>query len=219
MKSFLKISLLCLVALAGNIATSFLAAVLHLPCFLDTIFSVAITFYAGLVPGLVVAVLFNPLMTVLRCAFTGAAFSFYDCLYALCGMLIVLTTWIIARNKKEFFFSKTITALYLLIIAFTSAFVSCFSASALDTFILPLFQTSTGFSSFDTFSQVLRQLKIGTFLSYLLPRIPLTVLDRLICTFAGFGIYRLVVKVQNHRMQKMNQNPQAPAKSNEEQNA
>ena len=194
MKQGVKLPILCAVALLGNIATALLASWFKLPCFLDTIFSVAITFYAGLVPGLIVAALFNPLMTLLRCSLYGADFSFYDCLYALCGMLIVFATWLFSRKKREFFFSRSVTILYLLIIAFSSAFLSFITASTLDTFILPLFQTSTGFSSFDTFSEVLRQLKIGTFLSYLIPRIPLTVLDRLICTFAGFGLYRLMIK-------------------------
>ena len=213
MKKIFLLCIACIAAVAGNIATSFLAAWLNLPCFLDTIFSVAITFYAGLFPGLLVAAAFNPLMTLLRCSIYGVAFSIYDCFYAVCGMLIVFTTWIISRDKKKMYFSKTITVLYLLIIAFSSVFASCFSASALDTFVQPLFQTSSGFSSFDTFSQLLRQRKIGTFLSYLLPRIPFTVLDRIICTFAGFGIYYLLLKAQNNRSARINK------KEDEEQNA
>lgn len=181
---------LILAAVFGNIATSFFSALLELPAFFDTIFSVAITFYAGLVPGIIVAVLSNPLMTVLRCAFYGTEIFYFDFLYSVCGIFIVLATWAISRNKKEFFFSRTVTILYLLIIAFTSSFLSCFSASFLDTFIRPLFNKSSGFSAIDNLATVFQKLKFNVFLSYLLPRIPLTVLDRLLCTFAGFGIYR-----------------------------
>jgi len=39
-------------------------------------------------------------------------------------------------------------------------------------------------------------MNMGTFLSYLIPRIPMTLLDRIVCTFAGFGIYRLAVKIK-----------------------
>ena len=202
MKMKLKIPVFCLVAIIGNLTTSFLAYRLNLPCFLDTEFSVAITFYFGLIPGLVVAACFNPLMIVLLCTYTGTPFSTYDCLYAICGMLIVLATWLFSRNKKEFLYSRSITFLYLLIIVAASSVFSFTSASLLDTFILPLFQSSTGFSAFDNFSEVLREFKMGTFFSYLVPRIPLTVLDRLFCTFAGYGIYRLLIKYDASQMKK-----------------
>ena len=195
-KSFFKVFVLCLLALLGNVGTSFFAARFLPSIFLDTVFTVAITFYAGLVPGLIVAAAFNPIMTFLYCNMHGAAFSVYDCLYAICGILIVLATWFFSRDKKEFFFSRAVTILYLLTIALSSAFLSFFAASALDTFVRPLFNNTSGFSTFDNFSAVLRQMKIGTFLSYLIPRIPMTVLDRIICTFAGFGIYRLALKIE-----------------------
>ena len=60
------IAVFCLLSIIGNISTSFLASALHVPIFLDTVFTVAITFYAGLVPGLIVAVLHNPIRTFIR---------------------------------------------------------------------------------------------------------------------------------------------------------
>ena len=201
MKRAVKISLLCAGAVVGNMATSYLASVLKLPCFLDTIFSVAITFYAGLVPGIIVAAVFNPLMTIFRGLVTSTVISYYDFLYAICGMLIVLATWFFSRKKSNFSFNRYVTVLYLLIIAFSSALLSCLSASALDTYVLPLFVSSSGFSSFDTVSLVFQQMRFGTFISYLLPRIPLTVLDRIICTFTGFGVYKLFVRIEKGRMQ------------------
>lgn len=181
----------CMLAIAGNIATSFLADALHTPMFLDTIFTVAVTFYAGLVPGLIVAALHNPIVTFIYSVIYRTEIFYFDCLYALCKMLIAFSTWLFSRNKKEFFFSKTVTVLYLLIIVFVSSFLSCFSASMLNTFIRPLLGNFLGFL-IDAFSIAFQKLKFGVFLSYLLPRIPITVLDRLICTFSGFGLYRLV---------------------------
>ena len=193
MKPIAKTSIFCLVALIGDLLTSFMAYKFKLPFFLDTEFAVALTFYAGLVPGLIAAACYNPLMMIWLCKYTGTQFSFYDCLYAICGMLIVFATWLFSRNKKEFLFSRSMTLLYLLIIVATSSVFSFTSASLLDTFILPFFQTSTGFSAFDNISEVLREFQMKTFFSYLIPRIPLTVLDRIVCTFAGYGIYRLLV--------------------------
>ena len=186
------IAVFCLLSIAGNLATSFLASALHAPIFLDTIFTVAITFYAGLVPGLIVAVLHNPIKTFIRSVIYGTSLFYFGSLYAVCGMLIALSTWIFSRNKKDFFFNRTVTVLYLLIIVFVSSFLSCFSASALDTFIRPLLNDSLRFFPIDIFSIPFQKLKFGIFLSYLLPRIPITVLDRLICTFSGFALYRMI---------------------------
>ena len=192
MKQYLKNTFLCLLALTLNIAMSFLESFfLHSSLFLDSIFTVALIFYCGLVPALVVAAFYNPLMTLIRCAIYGTEIFYFDFLYALCGILIVIITWALSQNKKEFFFSKTVTVLYLFIIVFASSFASSFMASILDTYIRPLFEKTSGFSSLDKYSLAFQQLKFDTFLSYLLPRIPITVLDRLICTFAGFGFYRL----------------------------
>ena len=181
--------LLCLLALLLNIASAMLASTLKLPAFLDTIFTVAITFYSGLIPGIIVAALFNPAMTLIRCAMTGSELFLYDFLYALCGILIVIACWLFSRNKKEFHFNRRVTLLYLLIIVFFSTFVSSFSASALDTFIRPLFEKVSGFSAIDEISLVFQKMNFSVFLSYLLPRIPITLLDRCICTFAAYGIY------------------------------
>ena len=94
-----------------------------------------------------------------------------------------------SRNKKEFHFNRRVTLLYLLIIVFFSTFVSSFSASALDTFIRPLFEKVSGFSAIDDIFLVFQKMNFSVFLSYLLPRIPITLLDRCICTFAAYGIY------------------------------
>ena len=191
-KTFYKTVLLSLAALALNIATFLLVTYLRLPVFMDTIFTVALVFYAGLVPALIVAALYNPIMTILLCVIYGTEIFYFDSLYAICGILIVFSTWIFSRNKKEFFFSHTVTVLYLLIIAFVSAFLTSFSASALNTFIRPLFGNLSRFSAIDDFYIAFQNLKFGTFLSYLLPRIPIIVLDRLISTFLGYGIYRVI---------------------------
>ena len=47
----------------------------------------------------------------------------------------------------------------------------------------------SGFSAIDDISLVFQKMNFSVFLSYLLPRIPITLLDRFICTFAAYGIY------------------------------
>lgn len=82
------IAVFCLLSIIGNISTSFLASALHVPIFLDTVFTVAITFYAGLVPGLIVAVLHNPIKTFIRSVIYGTSLFYFGSLYAVCGMAL-----------------------------------------------------------------------------------------------------------------------------------
>lgn len=193
--NLLTTSILTILAILLNVVFVYAVSKLNLIVFLDTIFTVAITFYSGLLPGLIVAAVYNPIMTLIYCAENGTQVFYYDFLYLICGMLIVLITWVFSRNKKEFHSSSLITILYLLAISIASAFVSCISASILDTFIRPLFGKPSPFGPIEDFSYVFQHFNFGNFLSFLLPRIPITVLDRLICTFAGYGIYWLFSKV------------------------
>lgn len=48
--------------------------------------------------------------------------------YAICGILIVLTTWLIVRRKEEFKISATVTILYLFLIALFLRSVQLFQA-------------------------------------------------------------------------------------------
>ena len=79
------ITVLCLLSIAGNNAISYLSFTLHFPIFLDTIFTIAITFYAGLAHGLIVATLHNPIITLIECAMYKTEIFYFDFLYALCG--------------------------------------------------------------------------------------------------------------------------------------
>lgn len=193
--------LLIILAEIGNIALVFLFMPFRLPLFLDTIFTVAITFYAGLVPGLIVAALYNPILNFTQCIFLKIDISLFASFYAISGIFIAFTTWLFSRNKNEFFFSKKITFLYLLMIIFASSFASCFSAAAIDVFFRP----ALGFQQFmftdqnlqwDLFFWTFSKLGFGSYLSFLLPRIPVTILDRTICTFAGFFVYKFLKKLE-----------------------
>lgn len=200
----LKTVLLIILAESGNFALVALVFPLHLPLFLDTVFTVAVTFYAGLVPGLIVAAAYNPLLSIFWHIFLGYQTGTLGSLYALSGMLIVLSTWIFSRKKDDFSFSAKVTVLYLLVISFVSAFASCFSAAFIDTFLRPLLKMpemiDEGMFQQDALTLVFSRFGAGAYLSALLPRIPITVVDRIICTFAGFGVYKLYLYIENKCM-------------------
>lgn len=202
-QKILKFSLIIILAEIGNISVASLAMTFQLPIFLDTIFTVAITFYSGLVPGIIIAALYNPIVNFTQYIFLKIDITFFASFYAIPGMLIAFTTWLFSRNKTEFLSSKKVTFLYLLLIVFASSFASCFSAAAVDVFLRPTF----GFQQFiftdenlkwDLLSWSFSRLGFGSYLSALLPRIPVTLLDRTICTFLGFSIYKLMKKTEPH---------------------
>lgn len=54
--------------------------------------------------------------------------------YAICGILILLTTWLIACRKEEFKISATVTILYLFLIALIFSFCTIISSGIIDYF-------------------------------------------------------------------------------------
>lgn len=198
----LKTILLIIFAEIGNLLVVLAGWPFRLPVFLDTVFTVAITFYTGLIPGLIVAAAYNPLIKLLIYIISHEYNGIYSIFYALCGMLIVVVTWLFSRKKDDFLYSRKVTFLYLLVISFASAFASSFCGAFLDTVIRPFYDTpeltsSETFFQNDPLSYLFSRLGFGAFLSFLLPRIPITVLDRIICTFAGFGVYKLYSRIVN----------------------
>lgn len=196
---FINNLLICVLCLILNILLALLARVYKSPFFFDTIFTVTATFLGGLVPGLIVAVLFNPIMTFVLCVFYGIEIAFYDFLYAACGIAIVFITWIFSRKKDTFQTSRIFTFIHLMMIAIVSALASSFVASVLDAFIRPLFIKNLGFSPIDNLSTTFETLNLGSFFNFFLPRIPITFVDRLICTVAGYAVYRGLTLIQNRK--------------------
>ena len=191
--------LVCILCLILNVLLALIARVYKSPFFFDTIFTVSATFIGGLVPGLVVAVLFNPLLTLVLSTFYGMEIAFFDFLYAFCGMAIVFITWIFSRNRIKQHSSYLIVFTYLLLIAFLTTLASSFVASILDAVVRPLFLNNLGLSPIDNFSKTFETLQLGSFFNYFLPRLPITFVDRLICTFAGYAAYRVLEFIQLKR--------------------
>ena len=192
--------LVCVLCLILNIVVALIARVFRSPFFFDTIFTVAATLMAGLIPGLIVALLFNPLMTIVLCGFFGMEIAYFDFLYAFCGIAIVIVTWLFSRDKSSFYASRTITVIYLVIISIATALASSFIASILDAFLRPLLEKNLVFSPIDDFTSSFENLNLGTFPSFFLPRVPVTFVDRLISTFAGYFVCRGVDLISIKKM-------------------
>ena len=193
--SLINTIILCVLALLANLALAyFFGDVLHVPLFLDTIGTVTVVFYAGLVPGLIVGGLYNVLRFVLMVIVGNPPYP-WDMMYALCGLAIVLCTWAFIYKNKNLRRGALLTVLYLLLIVLVSAFVSSLIGAGIETAQRIIFNNQIYSSPVKHFVQAFLEGNIGLFLACFITRIPVTVLDRFICTFAGWGLH-LILK--NH---------------------
>ena len=167
--------------------------VLHFPLFMDTIFTVAITFYCGLFPGLCVAILYNILCTLTLVA-RGYSFEPFPMLFSLCGAAIAFVTWFFARKKNEFRISLSITVLYIVLIALISSFLSILIGGTIDYIRYTMIDLPDRLAPIKRFTDSFVSQQFSLLSACYLAQIPVSIMDRLITTFLGFGVYKLMVK-------------------------
>lgn len=191
----LKIALFCIVSIFLNLGASVLFFdVLNIPLFIDTVFTVAIVFYLGLVPGLAVGFLYNFVDVLFNYLVRGVN-SPTNMFFSICGAAIVLVTWLFARKKEEFQLSLPITILYLLLISLLSSFVTIFIGGIIDFIRFSYYEIPDSMAPIKQFTDSFVSQKFSLFASCILGQIPISLTDRLISTFAGYGVYKLYVKI------------------------
>lgn len=112
-------------------------------------------------------------------------------MYSVCGVLIVFSTWFIARRKNEFKISLTVTILYLVLIALISSFFTIITGGIIDFFHYKYYEIPDMMNPIKKFTESFVHQRMSLLVSCILAQIPISFLDRLIATFAGFGIYKL----------------------------
>ena len=194
MNKLAKTALLCVVAEALNFISVYIFYdTLRIPLFMDTIFTVAVTFYCGLVPGLVVAVCYNILATF-TLVIRGFAFETYSLLFGICGACVALVTWFFARRKEEFKISLPITLLYLVLIALFSSLLSVVTGGIIDYIRFTAVDLPDRMAPIKNFTDSFMNQHFSLLAACILGQIPISITDRLITTFLGFGVYRLAVR-------------------------
>lgn len=190
----LKKTSICIISILLNFATAFLFyQMLGIPLFFDTIWTVAVVFSFGLIPGLCVAVgynLFNYFVWIFKSGTNNFAF-----LYTICGILIVLSTWIFSRKKEEFKFSPGVTVLYLILISLVSSFCTIIAGGLIDYFQYVNHGIIEQMNPIKKFTDSFVNQRFSLIASCILAQIPISFTDRLIATFAGFGIHRMFQKI------------------------
>lgn len=192
MRKIPKTIILCILAEILNFLTVYIFYLtLNIPLFFDTIWTVAVVFYLGLVPGLCVSLGYNIINTILW-FFQEGFFDPFMLSFSICGVLIVLSTWLIARQKSEFKISIMVTILYLVLIALLSSFCTIIAGGIIDFFHYKHYEISDMMNPIKKFTESFLHQRFDLLPSCILAQIPISFLDRLLATFAGFGIYKLL---------------------------
>ncbi len=193
--SVLKTIIVCVVAEALNLLTVFIFYnTLKMPLFFDTIFTVAVVFYLGLVPALCVSVGYNVIDSLLWIRESGF-FDPFILMYGICGILIVVSTWLIARNKEEFKISFPVTFLYLLLIALLSSLCTTIAGGIIDFFHYKYYEITSMMNPIKNFTESFVHQHFSFLVSCILAQIPVSFLDRLIATLSGYGVYKICDKI------------------------
>jgi len=157
--------------------------VLEIPLFLDTTFTMAILFLMGPVEA-ILSYLVKMLIDLFRLYITYKSFD-YIFLYFISAVAIVLVTWLFVRKKERLEDTVNHSFLYLLLASATAA-VACTLISG----IISYFTYNKNLESW-AFDKIIFSFRIGNsgiLATSIIGRLPITVLDRVITTFAGFGI-------------------------------
>ena len=181
-KKAVKITLLCLLAAAANYFLNTLSVhVLRIPLYLDTVFSAAVCFGAGLIPGLITALLSYVFWSIWEGGFTP---------FVICSIAEVVIVWRLKPEgglQTKGAFVRISGSLLLLYIS------ACITISVLGGLIDFIYHSVFSvekfyFSPEDTVKISLLRSGIHTLAMNILSRIPINVVDRFIVIFGGYFI-------------------------------
>ncbi|MDR1307638.1 MAG: hypothetical protein LBK74_08705 [Treponema sp.] len=198
----------CAAAAAGNVLLySFVSRFLRLSLFLDTLFTVTVTFIAGIVPGIITALATSVTTNVL--------FSFPP-VYTLFSLCSISEVFIAASFHRGIQGSRIgvrgggqdmdalISAVAgLFLVAVIDCFVISILGGGVDFFISVFFPRSRQFfTPEEIFKLGLLRNRLPALLTDILCRIPVNIVDRFIVMFGAFGAALLFRKAGSKKTKK-----------------
>ena len=189
----LKITLICVIAAFLNYFTGFFAVFeLKIPLFIDTIFTAAVTFSFGLIPGLVTAFLTWVL------GFVGTA---EPSPFIICSIAEVFLVWRLKpsgklelkRSNDVRLFAENINILARLMLLYIAAAVTISVLGGLvDYFFFSVLPHSKDHISAEDVYKAGIHPEFPILLINILSRLPVNLVDRFIVIFGGYFISRLI---------------------------
>jgi len=202
-KRILFLAALCLVAAVLNPCLSvFSLNVLKLPVFLDTVFTAAVTFYAGLIPGIITALITAAIGVYIDGAFTP---------FGLCAIAEVFIIWWLKPKatennqvKNAATAAERVNIFSRLMLLYITA---CLAVSLLGGLIAYIWftvlpNTKENFSAEDFFKMMFIRSNIHILPMNIISRIPVNLIDRFIVIFGGYFISQGIIRIL--RLQRQN---------------
>ncbi|MBP5158493.1 MAG: hypothetical protein ILP18_11555 [Treponema sp.] len=160
--------------------------ILQVPLFFDTIFMMAALFALGPVQAFFAYIVFVSLACIKLKLLYGGTDMVY--LYTLSASVIIAVTWLFVHKKERL--SKNVNKTFLCIL--TAAMLAGLACSVVSGFIsYYTYQLNVRDWAYDRIIFAFSGEQLGFLTSAIVGRIPVTMLDRVISTFAGFGIAKL----------------------------
>ena len=173
--------------------TTLFQDILLTPLFFDTIFMIATLFIYGPVLAFVEYVIFNCFISLKLYIFTGSTEHIY--IYIVSALSIIVVTWLFVRKKENLTKGINTTFLYILSASILAGFVCSVVSGIVTTITYSLCEeTLNSEHMFDHIIYAFMDKHINFLAAAIIGRIPVTILDRIITTFAGFGLYKLYNK-------------------------
>ena len=194
--AFLKLSVFCALAIFMNfLVSNFFINILGIPLFIDTVFTAAITFTFGLIPGIIVAVLSWLIPSIINMNIH---------FFILCGLTEVILIYAlkprnvnipIFASKEKIITSYTVIAAKLMILYITCTVTISILGGIINFFPQFFLRTHENYFSIeDTFKHVLIVNNLPALAVNILSRIPINIVDRFIVIFGGYFISRGLIK-------------------------
>jgi len=175
-------------SVAGNVLIKSVTQMIpNMPLFMDTIFTVAATFCGGLVPGLIVGLLTNVVSSGLASIFTPGIGIRY--LYSLCNMATALVVFLFCKKAKMSEMKPLDLALLSILVCLTNSVVG----GLISTFLYRTLEMSSP----DYIVAEMMLYNIPMPVAAIISRIPINMVDKLIAVVLGYGIARLVGKLNS----------------------
>jgi len=194
-KNIIILTALSIIAAFLNILLSgFIMNFLRFPLFLDTVFTAAIAFAFGIIPGI-----FSALLTWFLPCFFYNGFSFYF-LCSIAEVLLICALKLSAPDISNFASKEKIAASYTALVSklfllYILCAVTISVIGGVVDYITHLFVERNYYSADDLFKQGLFVSNMPVFAVNILSRLPINIVDRFVVIFAGFFISRGLVKI------------------------
>ncbi len=194
-KHFFTVALVILISGILDFAVSTLVQdVLHAPLFFDMTFAMAVLFAYGVFPAILTYVI-NVICGCLKLVILYGK-NDYIYLFTLSAFTIILITWLFVRKKENLKKGVNFVFIYILLAAVCAALACSVVSGIISYFTFSLVMEA---GPFDKFIFAFSGDQMGVLASCIVGRIPITILDRVITTFAGFGIFLLYSSLRAKR--------------------